>query len=98
MADFTDMFTRAAAEPSPFGEFSPWWVYPGDARIERVLAQYPLSRDHARYDRLRNELTLYRLTLGQPRQEDMMEVLLRRGVQGGGAVALDLRPPRRMGG
>jgi hypothetical protein len=85
-------FDAALARARELGEFSPWWVYPGPARIERVIASYPLSRDHARYERLRDALTLYRLTLGQPRQEDMVELLRRRGFDGGGLLTIDLRP------
>ncbi len=77
-----------------FGEFAPWWVYPGNARVERILARYPLSRDHDRYERLRDDLALYRLTLGQPRQEDMVELLRKRGVDGSDAPTIDLHPPR----
>ncbi len=40
-------------------------------------------------------MTLYRLTLGQPRQEDMLALLEERGVDPEAVVALDLRPPRR---
>jgi len=74
-------------------EFSPWWVYPGTARIHRVLATYPLSRDIDRYERLRSALTLYRLTLGQPRQEDMIEMLARSGGDAEELPTIDLRPP-----
>lgn len=81
-------------ELAPLGEFAPWWVYPGPARVERVLARYPLSRDHDKYERLRDSLALYRLTLGQPRQEDMVELLSKRGVDGEHAPTIDLRPPR----
>ncbi len=63
-----------------------------------MLAQYPLSRDIDKYDRLRNALTLYRLTLGQPRQEDMVDMLAKRGVDGDAVPTIDLRPPRRNGG
>ncbi|WP_199224457.1 helicase-related protein [Serinibacter arcticus] len=87
------VFDAALEQDTGLGEFSPWWVYPGPARIERVIATYPLSRDHAKYDRLRDALTLYRLTLGQPRQEDMVELLRKRGVDGGAVPTIDLRPP-----
>ena len=63
------------------GEFAPHWVYPGPARIERHVAPYPLSVDLTRLERIKDDLALYRLTLGQPRQEDMLELLARRGVQ-----------------
>ena len=91
-------FDAALGAHNDLGEFSPWWVYPGSARIHRVLAQYPLSRDIDKYDRLRNALTLYRLTLGQPRQEDMVDMLAKRGVDGDSVPTIDLRPPRRNGG
>ena len=91
-------FDAAVVVENDLGEFSPWWVYPGSARIHRVLAEYPLSRDIAKYERLRNALTLYRLTLGQPRQEDMVDLLAKRGVDGDSVPTIDLRPPRRNGG
>lgn len=87
-----------AAEASdvakPYGEFAPWWVYPGPAQIQRVIAQYPLSRDIDRYTQLRDSLALYRLTLGQPRQEDMVDLLRKRGVDGASAPTIDLHPPQ----
>jgi hypothetical protein len=55
----------------------------------------PLSRDRERYERLKKDMTLYRLTLGQPRQEDMLALLERRSVDLAMVEALDLRPPRR---
>lgn len=86
-------FARAEAVDNGHGEFSPWWIYPGAARVHRVLLTYPFSADAAKYERLRDELTLYRLTLGQPRQGDMVELLARRGVDGGAVAAIDLRSP-----
>lgn len=88
-------FDAAVANENALGEFSPWWMYPGTARIHRVLARYPLSRDIRKYDRLRSALTLYRLTLGQPRQEDMVEMLARRGVNATELPVIDLRPPAK---
>lgn len=83
----------AADDRPELGEFSPWWIYPGDARVERLVVNFPLSRDELQYERLRNSLTLYRLMLGQPRQEDMMELLQQRGVEASQVAQLDLRPP-----
>jgi hypothetical protein len=83
----------AADDHPELGEFSPWWIYPGDSRVERLVVNFPLSRDESQYERLRDSLTLYRLMLGQPRQEDMMELLQQRGVEAGGIAQLDLRPP-----
>ncbi|PPG04452.1 helicase [Pseudoclavibacter sp. RFBI5] len=86
-------FEAAEGVDNGLGEFSPWWMYPGDARIHRVIAQYPLSRDAVKYERLRKALTMYRLTLGQPRQEDMLELLAKRGADAGAMPTIDLRPP-----
>jgi hypothetical protein len=73
------------------GEFAPHWVYPGPAKIERHLSPYPLSVDIARLERLKTEVVLYRLTFGQPRQEDMLDLLARRGVQADPALMAELR-------
>lgn len=45
-------------------------------RIERIVPMYPFSRDQAAYDRLIKILSLYRLTLGQARQEELLEYLI----------------------
>jgi hypothetical protein len=68
----------ASDETATYGEFAPYWLYPGPAHIERHVAPYPLSVDLARLSRIKEDLALYRLTFGQPRQEDMLELLLRR--------------------
>ena len=87
-------FEAAEAQPSEAGDFSPWWVYKGPARIQRILLQHPLSRDIERYEQLREALTRYRLTLGQPRQEDMVEMLQRRNIDAQNVPTISLRPPR----
>lgn len=86
-------FAAAEATSTDLGEFAPWWMYPGSARIHRVVSWYPLSRDSERYERLRSALALYRLTLGQPRQEDLVEMLARRGADADALPTIDLRPP-----
>lgn len=86
-----------AAATDRFGELAPHWITEGRSHIERHLFPYPLSQDHDRYRRLKDDLALYRLTFGQPRQEDMVELLRRRGVHLDGVelarLRLDLRPP-----
>ena len=42
-------------------------------KIERIVPMYPFSKDELRYDRLIKILSLYRLTLGQSRQEQILE-------------------------
>lgn len=90
-------FAAALASPETerLGQFAPWWVYEGDARIHRRVASFTLSRDNEKYERLLDALTLYRLTLGQPRQEDMIRLIRQGGVERDPSVgAIDLRPSR----
>jgi len=78
-------------ERENLGELAPHWVYPGPARIRRIVLPYLLSSDEARYQRLKDDLALYRLTFGQPRQEDLLEILKRNGVQHDPARIEELR-------
>ena len=43
--------------------------------IERIVPLYPMSVDEIRYKRLIEVLSLYRLTMGQPRQEELLQLL-----------------------
>ena len=95
---WTAVFEAAAAEDDDgLGDLSPYWIYPGDAKLQRRIMAFPLSRDEDRWDRLQESLALYRLAFGQPRQEDMLAVLQRRGVAGDperiAEMRIDLRPP-----
>jgi hypothetical protein len=86
-----------AAATDRFGELAPHWITHGPTKIERHLLPYPLSHDHDRYRRLKDDLAVYRLTFGQPRQEDLADLLLQRGVHLDPTeldrLRLDLRPP-----
>lgn len=42
-------------------------------KIERIVPMYPFSNDVSKYERLMEILSLYRLTLGQSRQEELLE-------------------------
>jgi len=88
-------YEAARAASNELGDFAPYWVYPGSSKVERHLFPYPLSRDTAKADRLKEELVLYRLAFGQPRQEDMLELLRQRGVAASQvrSTSIDLRPP-----
>lgn len=44
-------------------------------KIERIVPMYPFSRDELAYERLIKILSLYRLTLGQARQEELLEYI-----------------------
>lgn len=55
----------------------PFWCLPDEfpytRKIERIVPMYPYSSDRMKYERLIQILALYRLTLGQPRQEELID-------------------------
>lgn len=69
-------------ESEPFNEQTfkqglfPHWIYvPKDGKIEilrRHLMFYSNSRDVAQYQKLKRDLSIYRLVFGQPRQQDIV--------------------------
>jgi hypothetical protein len=67
---------KASADPSGL---TPYWVYTaeGGATIERHAPMLPLSREADQLPALRNSLALYRMVFGQPRQDDLVEFLVR---------------------
>lgn len=75
---WTEMFA-AAEEAKPQGESDliPFWCLGKDqeVKIERILPLFPLSKDSVDYERLIKVLSLYRLTLGQARQEELLEYI-----------------------
>lgn len=74
------MFEKAAEkEKGLSSDLVPYWCLSehglDSVKIERFVPMYPLSQDKIRYIRLIKVLSLYRITLGQPRQEELLEVL-----------------------
>ena len=71
------LFERAAAERgSDDGEMVPYWVFhQGRAKIDRLVPILPFSRESERLPQLRKSLAIYRLAFGQPRQEELVELL-----------------------
>jgi hypothetical protein len=66
---------------------SPWWVLKG-ATVNRYVFKLKQSRDIEKFNLLKEQRLIYRLVLGQPNQEDLVEFLAR----GGSALAEALRP------
>ena len=76
----------------------PFWIFDGPSKIERRLPVLPLSREASRLSDLKQSLALYRLTFGQPRQEELLEFLKRRSSEEAETSSsleqhIDLRPP-----
>ena len=58
-----------------------WHTSPVDGvAIQRFVPLYPFSRDHQRYADLIRVLMYYRLTFGQPRQDELIDALHTLGV------------------
>ena len=52
-----------------------WHFDSDDVEIERVVPIYQFSEDIQRYEKMKQILGMYRLTFGQPRQEELIEAL-----------------------
>lgn len=83
---WNDIFklTGKEAKDKDFCELVPYWSIPQDMlnaieetdkeHIESIVPLYPLSMDYDRYRHMKSVLRLYRLTMGQPRQEELLEM------------------------
>lgn len=78
---WSELFDFAQEEygKEDYSDLIPFWSLPGDQKIkiERLVPLYPLSKDIGKYHRLIKILSLYRLTLGQPRQQELVEHILK---------------------
>jgi hypothetical protein len=66
-------FAEQARPRDPSG-LSPWWIFQG-AQIHRYIFDVPLSAQDQQLSWLQKQRLLYRLVLGQPNQEDLVEYL-----------------------
>lgn len=64
---------KECADPDD-GGLSPWWVCEG-ADIKRLIIDLPASEQKHRFEILKRQRLLYRLTLGQPNQEDLLDTI-----------------------
>jgi hypothetical protein len=62
----------------------PYWIYDieGGYYIRRHVPSFPLSRDREHLDNLKKSLIAYRMVMGQPRQEDLVNFLQERFEEG----------------
>jgi hypothetical protein len=63
-------------------ELVPYWALSENKgiQIERIVPIYPFSKDGHKYNRLMKILQLYRLSLGQAKQEELLEYLFQQDV------------------
>ena len=65
---------------TPRSDLIPFWGLTEKediVRIERIVPMYLFSGDELAYERLIKILSLYRLTLGQARQEELLEYIFK---------------------
>ena len=79
----------------------PFWMYESEEgdRVYRYIPLVPLSRDNERLQYLTKSIAAYRMVLGQPRQEDLVNYLVARlegepNCESLLECQLDLSPPR----
>lgn len=83
-----EIFKRASEDlKGGNSDLVPFWCLPKDfdnpdqaPLIERIILQYPLSKDYSLYENKEKVLSLYRLTMGQPRQEELLDMLSTSGI------------------
>ena len=77
-----EMFNNAKNQEKKEGtsDLIPYWGLRDDSnlvKIERILPMYPFSRDIEQYEKMIKILSLYRLTLGQARQAELLEYIIK---------------------
>ena len=94
---WTLMFELAneAARAAEESDLVPHWMAPGNHRVERHVPQLPYTAEVEAFDRLKRQLAAYRVVFGQPRQEELVTLLDRAGVDVARLRdwAVDLSPP-----
>ena len=76
---WSDLFSIAEkdAKKEKKNDMIPFWHLNNDMgiNIERNVPLHPFSKDIKKYENLKKILAIYRLTFGQPRQEELVEAL-----------------------
>lgn len=81
--DIWDLMFKKAREiegegENPKPQLVPYWHVESDGVfIERIVPLLPYSKEVSQFKNLLATLTLYRLTFGQPRQEELVETLFK---------------------
>lgn len=101
-----DVWTRLfdlAGKDERRTDLVPYWYVPrGSACLERIVPVAPFSSEIDRLDEILRILSLYRLSFGQPRQQELIENLLRRDYKDADlrlirdALLVDLAPINRV--
>lgn len=68
------LYKQISKTPADPAGLVPWWICHG-ATIRRIIFDVPMSQERQRLERLKAQRLLYRLTLGQPDQEELVKAL-----------------------
>ena len=87
-----DQAARDAGEP----DLVPHWIAHGDFQVERHVPLLPYASEVEAFRRLMRQLAAYRVVFGQPRQEEMLNLLDQSSmsIEDIQALTIDLSPPR----
>ena len=90
------MFALAdnAARNATESDLVPYWIAPGDCRVQRHVPLLPYTREVEAFKRLKRQLAAYRVVFGQPRQEELVTLLGQAELDAQlDGWAVDLTPP-----
>jgi hypothetical protein len=89
-----------AARALGASDLVPFWMAPGDTRVERRVPLLPYTSEVQGFQRLKRQLAAYRVVFGQPRQEELMTLLEHSDVDLAELKewSIDLTPRRSDGG
>jgi len=76
VSPWSELASQAETTLGDQSGLKPWWVLNG-SETENVMLTVPTSEQNARYRWLQEQVLLYRLVLGHPNQEDLLELLKR---------------------
>jgi hypothetical protein len=72
------LFNMAVENGTDVNGIYPYWIFEDgsdSSKVRRVIPLLPFSREESMLDRLKRSLALYRLAFGQPRQEELLQIL-----------------------
>ena len=84
-----------AARDADASDLVPYWIAPGEHKVQRHVPQLPYTTEIEAFRRLKRQLAAYRVVFGQPRQEELVTLLDRSGLDIAQLRnwAVDLAPP-----
>ena len=73
--DLWDAMFDHVTDPQEADGIKPFWIFEGDATVDRIVPMLPMSREHSDLERLKGAAVTYRMAFGQPRHGDLLEII-----------------------